>query len=334
MEKIANDPPASGLLVTMVVEEMPARAAGIKPGDILVKYGTRRTVDRAALHDAIVAHEQDDAVPVEIVRSGKKRELKVRAGRLGVQGVPVEKGVAIETRPPAKKVTFDYSLLEPGPIDFWMDFALDKRKAGFEHHVYQKRGSTLVLDYEVAFDGGEAWGLNHFVVNVQMSIDGARPEPHAVRFENPLAGWVTEGKLSTEGRKRIWTSSIRGGREKNRVIVPPEVIPSYAVSTLPLFMKPEPDACLHYTPLTEGLGVTATPAGLLCAGEDTLTVSRRKVATWRWESHAFGEREGTTWVDAKDGLPVKIDYAGPSATRSTRAKALEGLPDGLVPRSS
>jgi hypothetical protein len=333
MEKVAKDPPATGLLVTMVVEEMPAREAGIKPGDILVSYAGSSTADRGALQAAVQANEQADMVDVQVVRAGKARALRARGGRLGVQGVPVQKGVPIETRPSARKVAFDYSALGDG-MDFWMSFTLAKRKAGFEHHVYGMRGSRLHLDYEVAFDGGKAWGLNHFLVNLVLSTEGARPEALSVRFENPIAGWVTEGNLTRGGSARIWRSAIRSpsGRENNDVKVPAELLPSYAIASLPLFMKPEPGACLHYTPLNEGLGVTSTPAGLVCVGEEDQTLARRKVRAWRWESHAFGEQQGTTWV-ADGGARLKVSYGGPTAIRVTRDEALAGVNAELEPKT-
>lgn len=336
MEKIAKDPPASGLLVTMVVNDMPAAAVGIRPGDIIVSYGDAPILDRAALQEAIAARAVADSVDLVIVRAGKEKRLCAQPGRLGVNAVPVRKGVPFEMRPPATKVRFDYALVEDEPLDFWASFTLAKAKAGFEHHVYRKRGSSLILDYEVAFDGGKAYGLNHFLVQVVLAIGGARPEAQSVRFENPIEGWVTEGKLHKEGSRRTWVSSISSskGHERNEVKVPADLVPSYAVPTLPLFITPEPGSCLHVTPLNEGLGITTPPAGIVCAERETITVTRKRIDAWRWESHALGEHGSSTWVSASDRTPLKVFYGGPVAVRTTKDDALAGISDTLEPRTA
>jgi hypothetical protein len=333
IEKVAKSPPATGLLVTMVIEGMPARVAGIRPADVIIAYGESPTPDRVSLERAIEGTDQSGTAALEIVRAGKARILKVEPGRLGVQTVAVREGEPIEARPPAKKVTFDFSRLAQ-PLELWATFHLAKRRVGFEHHVYRRRGSSLLLDYEVAFDGGKHWGLNHFVVHLVLGVDGARPEARSVRYENPIAGWVTDGHLERKGSRRIWESRIRGpsGSEHNSVAVPAEVLPSYAVATLPLFLVPEPGACLHYTPLNEGLGVAAPPAGLLCAGKKSVTIASKRVQAWRWESHSFGEHLGTTVV-GPNGEPMRIDYGGPHAQPATRDEALKGLHQNLVPRT-
>jgi len=332
VEKVAKSPPATGLLVTMVIEGMPARAAGLRPGDVITAYNDDPTPDPASLERAIEAADPTGTAALRVVRTGKPRTLTVEPGRLGVQTVAVREGEPMEARPSAKKVTFDFGRLS-SPLELWATFHLAKRRVGFEHHVYRRRGSSLLLDYEVAFDGGKE-GLNHFVVNLVLGIDAGRPEARSSRYENPIAGWVTEGKLERKGSRRIWESKIRSpsGSEHNSVAVPVEVLPSYAIATLPLFMTPEPDACLHYTPLNEGLGVTAPPAGLLCAGTTSVTIARKRVQAWRWESHSFGEHLGTTLV-GPDGEPLRIEYGGPYAMPATREEALAGLRHDLVPRT-
>ncbi len=327
VERVAADPPATGLLVTMVIEGMPARAADIKPGDVLVSYGGDGIAERADLQAAVEARAEEDAVEVALVRSGRQRTVRVAAGRLGVQTVPVSDGQPIEARPHKSPVRFDLDRLPDG--EEWMSFRLDGGHVGFECHRHQRRGNTLVLDYEVAFDGGAEWGLNHFVVNVVLAFMRGRPEARSVRFENPLSGWITNGRLEKEGRTRRWVSSIKGpsGSEQNEVRVTADLLPSYAVSTLPMIIVPREGACLHYTPLNEGLGVPAPPAGLLCAGKDTV----QGAPAWRFESHSFGERAGVTFVDDA-GRIVRLGFGGPVAEPCARADALAGVNEALRPR--
>jgi len=70
----------NGVLVTEVVEDSPAAAAGLKAGDVIVRVGADEVEDTGDLHKALAGTEAEDTVNIEYVRDGKKRSADVTLG--------------------------------------------------------------------------------------------------------------------------------------------------------------------------------------------------------------------------------------------------------------
>ena len=73
---------ARGALVAGVDDKGPAKPAGIKAGDVIVKFDGKNVVDSSALPKLVAAAPVDKDVNVTVVRGGKEVELKVKLGRL------------------------------------------------------------------------------------------------------------------------------------------------------------------------------------------------------------------------------------------------------------
>ncbi len=71
---------AEGVLVTSVEEDGPAARAGLKAGDVILKFGGKTVRDGADLRDAVAGAQAGQEVAVTVQRDGKPLELKLEVG--------------------------------------------------------------------------------------------------------------------------------------------------------------------------------------------------------------------------------------------------------------
>jgi CHAT domain-containing protein len=76
--------PPGGILLTMVVPGGNAARAGLRPGDVLLRYDQARLTRPADLHPRPEADDPKAAVEVELWRDGKTLTRKLGPGKLGV----------------------------------------------------------------------------------------------------------------------------------------------------------------------------------------------------------------------------------------------------------
>jgi len=69
-----------GVLVSEVVEDSPAKKAGLKAGDIITKVDDEDIKNATDLTMTIRSHESDSKVSVAIIRDGKKKKLDAILG--------------------------------------------------------------------------------------------------------------------------------------------------------------------------------------------------------------------------------------------------------------
>lgn len=95
-----NTPGAQHLVVKSVVDNSPAAAGGIKPGDIIRRVGTVEIADQADLERALLGVTARTDVPVTVERGGAPVELTMEAGATE-RSVPLV-NVAASTAPKAE----------------------------------------------------------------------------------------------------------------------------------------------------------------------------------------------------------------------------------------
>jgi serine protease Do len=81
-----------GVLLGDVLDEGPAKKAGLQAGDILVKYDGRRMKDSNELRQAVAATEPDTDVPVVVFRDGKEQTLTVHIAQMESDSVVARAG--------------------------------------------------------------------------------------------------------------------------------------------------------------------------------------------------------------------------------------------------
>jgi len=67
----------SGALISEVVDNSPAKAAGLKAGDVIIKIGKRDIDDTGDVTKAIQKHDPGDEVEFIVMREGSKKTIKV-----------------------------------------------------------------------------------------------------------------------------------------------------------------------------------------------------------------------------------------------------------------
>ena len=79
------DHPEGGARVSEVVRDSPADAAGIEDGDIVVRFDGHVIRGPVALTQKIHAREPGDVVEVVVIRDGRERKPRTRAGSASQQ---------------------------------------------------------------------------------------------------------------------------------------------------------------------------------------------------------------------------------------------------------
>lgn len=70
----------AGAAVVDVVDDGPARQAGIRPGDVIVRLGGARVTDVVSLSEALAGHQPGDRVRVRYERDGERHTVRVTLG--------------------------------------------------------------------------------------------------------------------------------------------------------------------------------------------------------------------------------------------------------------
>jgi len=98
-----------GALVGEVSHDSPADRAGMKEGDIIVRFDGKEVEDVADLRLKVAATKPGTEANVEVFRDGRKRTLEVKIGELetgqaqlgGEESSPVRLGMSLRTLTPA-----------------------------------------------------------------------------------------------------------------------------------------------------------------------------------------------------------------------------------------
>ena len=88
---------AEGALVRSVEREGPAAAAGIEPGDVIVRYDGRPVVESRDLVEMVTRTRPETTVPIELVREGQRRTLQVTVAALEPDESDTQPKEAVET---------------------------------------------------------------------------------------------------------------------------------------------------------------------------------------------------------------------------------------------
>lgn len=336
LAKEMDNPTSTGLLVTEVVPEGQAQTAGILPGDIIVSYAGKPTPDPEALHAAINEAE-GDAIAVEADRGGEKKTFELKKGKIGIAVAPVKKGEKFDPLPPSTDPKLDFSRLSKGG-EAWYRFTPDgTKKIGFEHYMWKVEEGNAVFDSEVAFDGGQEWGLNQFVVHEVVAL-GDHPQGKTIRFENPIEKYVAEGavfldpKAPTAGWETKATDKD-GASETHRELGPGDLVPIYFVYCLAKCMPQTKGACYHFTGVEEGTGKVGPASALLVDGAEATTIDGKEVLTTKMTWLSMGRVINRLWVDA-DGNVLHTDYGGEQGFATTKDEALKDLNPEIHPQTA
>jgi serine protease Do len=77
---VQGDPDADKARVSQVVRGSPAHRAGIRVGDVILRFGERTITDFRSLVTAVQARDPGERVVMEVIREGHKQQLPVVVG--------------------------------------------------------------------------------------------------------------------------------------------------------------------------------------------------------------------------------------------------------------
>lgn len=95
---------ASGALVASVLDDSPAKAAGIEHGDVILSFDGQPVTTMRRLPALVAATDIDKEVKVEVLRKGKRKTLKVRIGRMSEEESQANAGAPSSSGSGMKKV--------------------------------------------------------------------------------------------------------------------------------------------------------------------------------------------------------------------------------------
>jgi len=255
-----------------------------------------------------------------------------------VQLSAVVKGKGAPPLPPATEIAFDFSALGAEPQDDWYDFTMGGKHVGFEHALAWRKDGRVHVRREVAFDGGEQWGVNHFDVTVVMTSE-PRPRVVSLEYRNPITGYLGAGLRTTADGRDVFRYRHNGndaGPETTDHAIPDDlpVVPTYFLETLACCMPREKGACLRYRPLIDASGEVGRPQALLAVGEVELEIEGETVKAFEYRVRTFGGEDANGYRVGADGRLVKGDYVGAVTVRAPKERALKDLHHGIRPRTT
>jgi serine protease Do len=114
-----------GALVSKVLDESPAAAAGFKSGDVIVRYSGREVADSASLPPLVGQTPVGKSAEVVVIREGKERTLTVTIGEL-----PGDEALAQAVEPKSRSVTEKRLGIKVGEVPEALSEALELAQGG------------------------------------------------------------------------------------------------------------------------------------------------------------------------------------------------------------
>jgi Do/DeqQ family serine protease len=100
--------PRSGVLVSDVLKDSPAEAAGLRPGDIIVEFGGTPIVEVTDLQKRVAAVEPGRPTPLAVIRERGRTMLSVRIGEM-----PVDDETVVASQPREESLGLAVEALTP-----------------------------------------------------------------------------------------------------------------------------------------------------------------------------------------------------------------------------
>jgi tetratricopeptide (TPR) repeat protein len=209
--------PPGGVLLTLVQPGSNAAQSGLRPNDVLLKYGDVELKTPADLKAAVAAADAKADIPVQVWHDGKTTERQVRPGPLGVV-------VASEPAPKAlaERYRLDRVLASRSGDDGWGQLPGTRVEVEALHRLFRDRSEPkLLFDSDASEQrldelagSGELGKYRYVHLATHGEVDEAFPLRSAVILSRDtlpdpqkqlLAGKpVYDGRLTAEEMLRSW----------------------------------------------------------------------------------------------------------------------------------
>jgi serine protease Do len=134
----------SGVLISDVVQDSPAAAAGIASGDIIIEFDTKKVDSPQALQKVVASTQPGRAVPLKVWRDKAEKTLEIKIGETPDENVALKstnKGkslLGLDVRPITPELARQLNLRNPEGV---IVFAVDEDSAAAEAGL--QRGDVI-----------------------------------------------------------------------------------------------------------------------------------------------------------------------------------------------
>ena len=117
-------PGNKGALISQVNKGSPAEQAGLKPGDVIVRFDGKAVEDTGQLRNMVAATAPGTSAPVDVIRNGKQETFTVTVGKMNAESVASGKS----TQPSENKLADLGLSMQTLTSDLASQFGLDENK--------------------------------------------------------------------------------------------------------------------------------------------------------------------------------------------------------------
>ncbi|MBI2193651.1 MAG: PDZ domain-containing protein [Planctomycetes bacterium] len=322
VESVLANPPATGIVVTLVEHDSQAEHHGFQPGDILLSYNGETPSSITDLIRLVQGAREKEQVAVRLHRGGEERAVFLRPGRIGMDGISVEQGKGAASRPPASAYTPDFSLFDLAK-DEWYLFLRDRKKVGYERYRLQRDGDRIKLRVETLYALEKQ--MLEVSFHAQFRAQAGLPLED-LSFEERSPGGRYRVELARQGEELAG----KVGEKDFRARAPADTIPTYLSALLAGTMPLESGATVHLTLFGEGNLTLYRGTALACRGREEVIVGGKKMSLWRFEQSLYGKVGNVYDLDDQRRLVRARFSTGVEIRRSTEAEISRELPTRLL----
>jgi hypothetical protein len=325
LEELLARPPATGLLLTHLDPKEQAYRQGLRPGDIITKYGgspvasldeLRRLATQPGAHQREIAARRD----LKVVKT------VVGPGALGIDGVAVTRGTPFWRRQAGAEFVPDYSGFA-GEGEHWYQFTRHGRKVGFERRRFRWLRDELEIACVAGFQPDSPAPGDHgeeSVRVVQRLGAGEKLECRAIRMTT-RGGRPVDVNASFAGGR--WVIMLNGQAVTRKI--PETALPATAIAVLAATLPFENRRAYDVIQINETVFEPSYGCQIVALGPEQIELNGRHMPAWGFALLEYGVRQMAFWLDPQRHV-VRAEYAGIVATLTTPEEALAGLPESLV----
>jgi hypothetical protein len=318
LEQILARPPGTGLLLTHLDPKEQAFRQGLRPGDIITRYGgspvatledLRRLAAQPGTHQREIAARRD----LKVVKT------VVGPGALGVDGVAVTKGTPFWRRQSATAYVPDYSGFA-GEGELWYGFTRNGRAVGFERRRWRWLRNELEVSCVAGIQGERG---DESVQIVQRLGAGEKLECLAIKMTTSGGRPVDVNASFTGGR---WVIVLNGQAVTRKI--PEGALPASAMAVLAATLPFENRRAYDVVQVPEAGFEPSYGCQVVSLGLERIDLNGADTQAWGFALLEYGVRQMAFWLDPQRRL-LRAEYAGLVSTLTTPEAALAGLPESL-----
>ena len=273
VERQLERPPATGVFVVRVGDQVPLATAGLQTGDVVVRVGENEIPDLGTFYRAMQPQGEDDGDRVlHVVREGAEHVIEAPPGIQGVAFCFVRADEAAWRQVTDADEDVELSGLEDG-TEIWLRSCFGEEPAGFEWLRVGRDGDALSVEHVMRLGGeheGRTWDY------CTRGLTTHRPERG-----RPITRTAFFQGLGDKEARVGDVAVAAGGVDR---------ITGYSVMLLPLTMPLREGASLTFVGAGDGTAVPSGRGRIECLGRRETEVAGETVPAWCFAWRHYGAR--------------------------------------------